>query len=127
MVSTSIATTVNRGKSRSQENYVSPPAKVRVLYTSADILRDARMKVCEAIVSGGHEAALMAVASSSIRLTRWCAAGELLWSAVRKMLIQVSVNLKLVQHFGKGAVHVAINAGPNLYADMADEIERSAA
>ena len=95
---------------------------VSTLYTASDILRDARMAICTALVSGGPESALAAVASSSIRLARWCVAGEMLWSAARRMLIQVSVSLKLVHHFGKGTVHVAINAGPNLYDEMSAEI-----
>jgi hypothetical protein len=100
-----------------------PPAQVRPLFHASDIIRDSRMSICTALVSGGPESALAAVASSSIRLARWCAAGEMMWTTARKMLIQASCNLKLVHHFGKGAVHVAINAGPALYADIAAEIE----
>jgi hypothetical protein len=84
------------------------------------------MSICTALVTGGPESALAAVAASSIRLARWCLAGELLWSAARKMLIEVSVNLKLVRHFGRRAVHVAIDAGPSLYDEIAIQTEKTA-
>jgi hypothetical protein len=44
----------------------------------AAIVRDARMNVAEALVSGGTEAALAALASQSIRLAHHVEGGDLI-------------------------------------------------
>jgi hypothetical protein len=94
--------------------------------TTTDTIRDARMSVCAALVSGGPEAALAAVAAASVRLAHHVASGNLLWHPARRMLLQVSGNLKLPQHFGRKAVRIAIGAGPNLYHDLSFEMEKPA-
>lgn len=95
-------------------------SNVTRLPTSADALRGARYSICAALVTGGPPAALAAVAASSIRLAHHVANGNLLWASALKMLLQVSCNLKLPIIFGRRAVHIAINAGPNLYDQFAE-------
>jgi hypothetical protein len=89
-------------------------------FSVSAVLRDARMQVCTAHVSGGPDAALAAVAAGSIRLFRYVSEGELLWSAAFKALLSVSVNLKLPIIYGRRIVRAAIYAGPTFYSDIAE-------
>jgi hypothetical protein len=83
------------------------------------ILRDARFIVCQALVNGGLNAALAALAAQSIRLTHHVEEGSLTWKAAFRTLLQVAVNLRLVQRVGKSRVRAAIYAGREFLADVA--------
>lgn len=83
------------------------------------LLRDCRMSACQAIFSGGHAAALAALASASVRLFRHVEAGSLIQTAAAEMLHDVSENLGLVRTFGKAATDIAIDTGPLLYDRLA--------
>lgn len=84
----------------------------------AAIVRSARLAVCEAFVSGGPDAALAALAASSIRLTRHvdggCLVPEIAFSALR----DVAENLKLAKHLGQHLVEIALDAGPQFYEQL---------
>ena len=78
------------------------------------------MTVCRALATGGPDAALAAVAAGSVRLCRLVNDGGLLWSVVFKTLLQVSINLQLVNVFGRRVVRWAIYTGPAFYSDIAE-------
>jgi len=76
--------------------------------------------VCVALVSGGADAALAALAAQSIRLYRHVASGALSGPVAFKNLLQVACNIRLPQAFGRRAVRVALNAGPDFYNALWD-------
>ena len=84
------------------------------------VILDVRYQIARALHSGGPEAALAAVGAGSIRLCRHVIDGALTWEAAFKALLQVSVNLKLVNCFGRRAVRAAIYAGPTFYDELAE-------
>ena len=86
----------------------------------ARIILDARMQVREALVSGGPDAALAALAAQSIRLCRYVEAGELLPGLAFRALLKVACNLKLPMILGRSAVRTALYAGPRLYNEIAE-------
>ena len=81
----------------------------------AAILRQCRLTVCEAYVSGRHEAALAALAAASIRLYRHVENGSLIGSAACQTLWDVADNLTLTKVLGEDAVASAIATGPQVY------------
>jgi hypothetical protein len=85
-----------------------------------DILMDARFQIARAYQSGGAVAALAAVGAGSIRLYRHVVNDCLTWRSVFKTLLQVSINLRLVNVFGRPTVRTAIYAGPTFYNDLAE-------
>ena len=76
--------------------------------------------MCVALVSGGADAALAALAAQSIRLYRHVAAGTLSGQVAFKNLLQVACNIRLPQTAGRRAVRVALNAGPDFYNTLWD-------
>lgn len=86
----------------------------------APILRDARFQVCRAFYESGPEAALAAVAAGSVRLAHHVVAGDLIWRHAHRALLQVAINLRLVNIFGRKTVQRALAAGPAFYEDIAE-------
>lgn len=85
----------------------------------APILRDARFQVCRAFYESGPDAALAAVAAGSIRLARHVMAGDMIWRHAHRELLQVAINLRLVNTFGRRKVKRALSAGPSFYDEIA--------
>lgn len=81
-----------------------------------DIVRDARMRVCEAYADDGAEAALEAVALAALDLALLVAEGALVQWCAWDALQEVSENLGLVRVFGQDTVQLAIAFGPTTYA-----------
>ena len=71
--------------------------------------------MCVALVSGGADAALAALAAQSIRLYRHVAAGTLSGPIAFRTLLQVACNIGLPRTAGRLAVRLALNAGPDFY------------
>lgn len=71
--------------------------------------------MCVALFSGGHDAALAALAAQSIRLYRHVAADTLDGRVAFKNLLQVACNIGLPRTFSRRAIRIAINAGPDFY------------
>ena len=84
----------------------------------AAVLRDVRLNVCSAFFAGGHESALFALAAGSVRLAPLVGAGELRWRSAFKNLLQVAINLRLVDRFGRRRVRADIYAGLHLLDDI---------
>jgi hypothetical protein len=79
------------------------------------LLRDCRMRVCEAYYWDGPQAALAAVVDASIELAPLVADGELEATAAWDTLQDVAANLTLVEGFGQDVVQEAIAFGPRVY------------
>ena len=80
------------------------PVEPYELKNLAAILRHCRLTVCEAYLSGKHDAALAALAAASIRLYRYVENGSLIESAAHETLWDVADNLTLTKVLGEDAV-----------------------
>jgi hypothetical protein len=88
------------------------------LVNLAAIIRHSRMTVCEAYFTGRHEAALAALAASSVRLYRYVANGSLIEKIAYENLRDVAENLTLTKVLGEDAVEYAIQTGPEFYSNL---------
>ncbi len=82
------------------------------------IIRKCRLTVCEAYYSGGHPAALAALACSSIRLYRYVDEGTLIGHFAYDALGDVAKHLTLTRVLGSDIVAHAIDAGPQFYSSL---------
>ena len=89
-------------------NKIVQRASARKPNSIARVVPDARLQVCEALVSGGPNAALAALAAQSIRLCRYVVADKLLPRPAFRALLQVACNLKLPMSLGRSAVRTAL-------------------
>lgn len=84
------------------------------------LLLDCRFDIATALYAGGASSALAAVAAGSIHLSQHVVTGSLTWKTAFKILLEASVNLRLVNHFGRRAVRTALYAGPRFYNALAE-------
>ena len=85
------------------------------------IIRQCRLQICEAYFTGGHEAALAALAAASIRLYRYVDNGSLIGKYPFEALWEVADNLTLTRVLGDEAVAAAIDTGPQFYSSLSGE------
>ena len=85
------------------------------------IIRQCRLQICEAYFTGGHEAALAALAAASIRLYRYVHNGSLIGKYPYEALCEVAENLTLNRVLGDDAVAEAIDTGPQFFSSIAGE------
>jgi hypothetical protein len=105
--------------SHSESTYPPPVVDAYEFINLGAIIRQCRLTVCEAYFSGGHEAALAALAAASIRLCRYVENGSLIGSIAHDTLWEVADNLTLTKVLGESVVAAAIETGPQFYDSLA--------
>jgi hypothetical protein len=94
-----------------------PDAVFRMINLAA-IIRQCRLTICEAYFTGGHSAALAALAAASVRLFRLVRENSLRAEIAHEQLWEVADNLTLTKVCGEAAVAIALDTGPRLYETL---------
>src|SRR5262245_12428438 len=81
----------------------------------AAIVRHCRLQIAQAYFTGGHEAAIAALAAASVRLYRLVREGTLRGDLAHETLWDVAENLTLIKVLGEPAVELAISTGPRFF------------
>lgn len=102
----------------SEKTRIEVTREVDRVVNLAAIVRHVRMQICEAYYTGGHSAALAALAAGSVRLYRLVLEHELRGDIAHETLWDVASNLTLIEVLGEQAVAVAIDTGPRFFEEL---------